>query len=210
MSFNVKDHRDKKAQKLDSESTDEFKQLCDRLLLCTPVAGYQAAKTDMDLFIAADDSRAFLTSSVSWWRERRGFIFRAFTSPNAPQMNQAEVVHVGWAHRDRQNLSLLDACQADTRDALLLDVEIKAYSTGRVVTRYTGSGISGFLGVGSGITTPESGFTTRRIGNLHSQPVGSGSAVFLLNQGSKFTTFWGSKIKILNVFEIRDQNFGQK
>ena len=45
-------------------------------------------------------------------------------------MNQAEVIHTGWAHRDRQNLSLLDACQADTRDALLLDVEIKAYLTG--------------------------------------------------------------------------------
>jgi len=67
--FHFKDHRNKKAQKLDSESTDEFKQLCDRLLLCTTVAGYQAAKTNMDLFIAADDSRAFLTSWVSWWHE---------------------------------------------------------------------------------------------------------------------------------------------
>ena len=48
-----------------------------------------------------------------------------------PTLNQAEVIHAGWAHRDRQNLSLLDACQADTRDALLLDVvEIKAYLTG--------------------------------------------------------------------------------
>ena len=84
----------------------------------------------MDLFIAADDGRAFLKDWVSWWNERRGFIFRAFTNPNAPQMNQAEVIHAGWAHRDRQNLSLLDACQADTRDALLLDVEIKAYLTG--------------------------------------------------------------------------------
>lgn len=128
--FHFKDHRNKKAQKLDSKSNDEFKQLCDRLLLCTTVAGYQAAKSDMDLFIAADDGRAFLTDWVSWWHERRGFIFRAFTNPNVPQMNQAEVIHAGWAHRDRQNLSQLDACQADTRDALLLDVEIKAYLTG--------------------------------------------------------------------------------
>ena len=128
--FHFKDHRNKKAQKLDGKSSDEFKQLCDRLLLCPTVAGYQAAKSDMDLFIAADDSRAFLTSWVSWWHERRGFIFRAFTNPNAPQMNQAEVIHAGWVHRDRQNLSLLDACQADTRDALLLDVEMKAYLTG--------------------------------------------------------------------------------
>ena len=41
------------------------------------------------------------------------------------------MIDAGWTHRDRQNLSLLDACQADTRDALLLDiVEIKAYLTG--------------------------------------------------------------------------------
>ena len=128
--FYFQDHRNKKAQKLDSESSDKFKQLCDRLLLCTTVAGYQAAKSDMDLFIGADDSRAFLTSWVSWWHERRRFIFHAFTNPSAPQMNQAEVIHAGWAHRDRQNLSLLDVCQADTRDALLLDVETKAYLTG--------------------------------------------------------------------------------
>ena len=127
--FHFKDHRNKKAQKLDSESSDEFKQLCDRLLLCTTFAGYQAAKSDMDLFIGADDSRAFLTSWVSWWHERHGFIFRAVTNPSAPQMNQAEVIHASWAHRDRQHLSLLDACQADTRDALLLDVETKAYLT---------------------------------------------------------------------------------
>ena len=125
--FNFKDHRNKKAQKLDSESSDEFKQLSDRLLLCTTVAGYQAAKSD---FIGADDSTAFLTSWVSWWHERRGFIFRAFTNPSAPQMNQAEVIYAGWAHRDRQHLSLLDACQADTRDTLLLDEDTKAYLTG--------------------------------------------------------------------------------
>lgn len=40
--------------------------------------------------------------------------------------------------------------------------------------------------------------------------MGSGSAVFLRNQGSKFLTFLGSGVKILNVFGIGDQNFGQK
>ena len=124
--FHFKDHRNKKAQKRDSKSSDKFKQLCDRLSLCTTVAGYLAAKSDMDLFIAADDGRAFLKDWVSWRHERRGFIFRAFTNPSAPQINQAKVIHAGWAHRDRQNLYLLDACQSDTRDALLLDVEIKA------------------------------------------------------------------------------------
>jgi len=46
--------------------------------------------------------------------------------------------------------------------------------------------------------------------DLGSQPVRSALVLFLWTRGSKFSTFWGSEIKILNVFEIRDQNFGQK
>lgn len=45
-------------------------------------------------------------------------------------MNQAEVVHAGWVDRDRPNLSMLDVCQADTRDSLLLDIELKGYQSG--------------------------------------------------------------------------------
>ena len=45
-------------------------------------------------------------------------------------MNQAEVIHAGWVHRDLPNMSLLDACQADVRDAVTLDVELKAYEQG--------------------------------------------------------------------------------
>ena len=61
----------------------------------------------------------------SWWHDRHGFIFRAFTVQDARQMNQAEVIHNGWVHRDHPILSLLDVGQADTRDSLLLDVELK-------------------------------------------------------------------------------------
>lgn len=45
-------------------------------------------------------------------------------------MDQAEVIHASCSHRDHQNLSLLDTCQPDTPDVLLLNVEIKAYLTG--------------------------------------------------------------------------------
>ena len=58
--------------------------------------------------------------------------FRAFAVQDVPRMNQAEVIHAGWVHRDRPNLSLLDACQANTRDFLLLDVELKNYQSGSV------------------------------------------------------------------------------
>ena len=36
-------------------------------------------------------------------------------------MNQAEVIHAIWVHRDCPNLSLLDASQADTQESLLFD-----------------------------------------------------------------------------------------
>jgi hypothetical protein len=84
----------------------------------------------MDDFINEKKEREFLATWITWWNDRRGFIFRAFAPKAAPQMNQAEVIHAGWAHRDLPNLSLLDACQADVRDAVTLDVEIAAYERG--------------------------------------------------------------------------------
>lgn len=45
-------------------------------------------------------------------------------------MNQAEVIHAGWVHKDTSNMSLLDACQADVRDSITFAVELKAYATG--------------------------------------------------------------------------------
>lgn len=43
-------------------------------------------------------------------------------------MNQAEVIHACRGHRDNTNMSLLEVCQADPRDSLMLDIEIRAYA----------------------------------------------------------------------------------
>jgi hypothetical protein len=128
--FHFKDHRNKMSKKLDSESSEIFKSICNSLLESTTSSAYDEAKSNMDDFINEKKERAFLTSWISWWNDRRGFIFRAFAPKQAPQMNQAEVIHAGWAHRDLPNLSLLDGCQADVRDAVTLDVEIEAYERG--------------------------------------------------------------------------------
>lgn len=45
-------------------------------------------------------------------------------------MNQAEVIHAGWAHRDLPNLSLLDACHADVRNLLQIEVDLKNFENG--------------------------------------------------------------------------------
>lgn len=95
------------------------------------VETYCSAKDSLESFIQNKPERSFLSSWVNWWHSRRQFIFRAF-SPNeaAPRMNQAEVIHASWSHRDRSNLSLLDAAQADVRDSVMLEAELKAFKSG--------------------------------------------------------------------------------
>ena len=82
------------------------------------VEGYESAKGHMDEFVSAKEDRAFLVDWISCWHDRRVFIFCAFAVQDALEVNQAEVIHTGWVHRDPPNLSLLDACQADTRDSV--------------------------------------------------------------------------------------------
>lgn len=94
---------------------------------------YDAAKDAVYQFIIAKPERAFLSTWVDWWDHRRAFIFRAFSpSTEAPNMNLAEVIQASWAHCDRANLSLLDAAQANTRDSVLLEEELKAFEKGNV------------------------------------------------------------------------------
>ena len=58
---------------------------------------------------------------------RKHNIFRAFTGANCPRMNQAEVVHAAWANRNEAGLSLQQAAEFDTKDSLILEVELKNY-----------------------------------------------------------------------------------
>ena len=130
--FHFKENRNKMAQKLkDNEEVQQFKELCDALLAARMVETYFSAKDSLESFIQNKPERSFLSSRVDWWHSRRQFIFRAF-SPNeaAPRMNQAEVIHASWSHRDRSNLSLLDAAQADVRDSVMLEAELKAFKSG--------------------------------------------------------------------------------
>ena len=126
--FHFKDHCNKNARELDPDSAVEFKTLSDNLLVSATEGAYERSKAEMDAFIAAKEERSFMTSWISWWHTRRGFIFPAFAPQGVPQMNQAEVVHAGWVHRDRLNLSMLHVCPADTRDSLLARGE-KAHCT---------------------------------------------------------------------------------
>lgn len=131
--FHFKDQRNKKANRLKKSSVEQFKTLCNNLLNATTEAKYNSAKESLDTFINADPDREFLKTWISWWNERRGFIFHAFAPTNAPNMNQAEVIHAGWAHRDQPKLSLVDVCQADARDNLMLELELQGLQAGSTI-----------------------------------------------------------------------------
>lgn len=45
-------------------------------------------------------------------------------------MNQEELIHAGRAHREQPRTSLLDAYQADVRDSVLLEAELRSSQTG--------------------------------------------------------------------------------
>ena len=132
--FHFKEQRNKKAQRLDGQDAGEFKRLCDNLLTATTCAGFEAAERDLIQFVDEEPKRGFLKTWITWWCTRRGFIFRAFAPANAPQMNQAEVIHASWANRNECQLSLLDACHNDTKDSLLLEVELKGLKCGLTST----------------------------------------------------------------------------
>jgi hypothetical protein len=130
--FHFKDQRNKRARRLGSNA-ELFKGLCNSILNATTETAYNSAMETLNAFINADPDRDFLKTWISWWNDRRGFIFRAFAPTNAPRMNQAEVIHAGWAHRDQPKLSLLDVCQADTRDSLLLELELQSLHAGSAI-----------------------------------------------------------------------------
>ena len=89
--FHFKDHRNKKANRLDSQSGKEFKSLCNELLESVSEKHYDTVKKRLGLFNAAKEE---------------------------------------WGHRDKPNMSFLEVCQADVRDSLLLDTELRAYAAG--------------------------------------------------------------------------------
>ncbi|KAK3735687.1 hypothetical protein QZH41_003353 [Actinostola sp. cb2023] len=70
--FHFKDHRNKKANQLDTESAEEFKELCDELLLSITTAGYETAKNKMDAFINLKEDRHFLNPRLGTLDPRLG------------------------------------------------------------------------------------------------------------------------------------------
>ena len=64
--FHFKEHRNKMVKKLETESLDVFKCLCNQLLESETLGAYYEAKTLIDHFINSMAERAFLKSWSAW------------------------------------------------------------------------------------------------------------------------------------------------
>ena len=125
--FHFKDCRNRQARKLDQDAKSQFKRLYNALIEAKSVGGYEAAKENIVSFTKSDNKLDFLQSWFDWWDKRRNLIFPAFLHVQGGfRMNQAEVIHASWVKRDRMNLSLLDAAQANMRENIQLEVSYKA------------------------------------------------------------------------------------
>ena len=84
--FHFKESINKMARKLGQEAGETFKELCLNLLTCNLKGTYLEVKKSLEEFINEKSERQFLSSWLSWWDNRRTFIFGAFAPTNAPRM----------------------------------------------------------------------------------------------------------------------------
>ena len=61
---------------------------------------------------------------LEWWNERKEFMFRDYTSIDAPSSNLREVVHGRWQNVVEVKLSLLATTYADVTDSLPLSEQL--------------------------------------------------------------------------------------
>ena len=121
--FHFKESRNRMARKLGQEAGKPFKDLCENLLTCNLKDTYLEVKTSLEEFINEKPARQFFSSWLSWW-DNRTFIFGEFPATHGPWMNQSGVIYGGWAHKDPLNLFLFDTAHTDTKDSVLLVVEL--------------------------------------------------------------------------------------
>lgn len=110
------------------EERDIFIKFANTLLTSQTPEGYNATYTEMEKLIGQRYSH--LVDWLKWWNDRKYFVFRAFKRSDMPRMNQMEVVHAGWKHRDPIGLNLLDTAEFDVRDAIMLESQFDMFAVG--------------------------------------------------------------------------------
>ena len=128
--FHYKQSVGKRVKQLGGDLGQEFEKYAYELLYATTPEAYEHAFGTLESFIRSSATLSQQQDWLDWWSNRKQYIFRAFTSFDAPQSNLSEVVHAGWKHRDRTGVSLLECCYFDIRDSLLTNVHLEELESG--------------------------------------------------------------------------------
>ena len=110
------------------QKREEFKNLALNMPTSSTPESYSHAIDVLKIF--SKDNADNVKHLIEWWDSRKENIFRAFTSFNAPQSNQAEAVHAEWKNRDKMGVSLLECCYFDIGDSILLAISFSSLEKG--------------------------------------------------------------------------------
>ena len=122
--FHYKQSVGKRVKQLGGDLGQEFEKYAYELLYATTPEVYEHAFGTLQSFIRSSATLSQQQDWLDWWSNRKQYIFRAFTSFDAPS-NLSEVVHAGWKHRDRTGVSLLECCYFYIRDSLFTNVHLE-------------------------------------------------------------------------------------
>ncbi len=104
--------------------------MTDQWLLATMTPSYQTILMEL-LSLIDDIKRPALKSWVTWWRDRRGHIFRAWRpASNPPKINLAEVGHSSWTHQGARNVDLVTATKENIAEMVRLEVSLQKFQSG--------------------------------------------------------------------------------
>ena len=98
------------------------------LLTSQTPEGFASAYIEMEKLII--QRYPHLDDLLKWWYDRKSFVFRAFKKSDMPRMNQMELAHTGWRHREPIGLNLLDTAEFDVRDAIMLESQFDMFAVG--------------------------------------------------------------------------------
>ena len=91
---------------------------------------FEETRTELRAFIDEKEKWQPLSNWLAWWATRKGHIFSAFKSKNAPEFNLAEVVHSAWVTPKKTQLSLFESAVDDICDMITTKQMLKGYGDG--------------------------------------------------------------------------------
>ena len=112
------------------KQADRFRSLLKRMLEAQTEVQFEDTRTELRAFIDEKEKWQPLSNWLAWWATRKGHIFSAFKSKNAPESNLAEVVHSAWVTPKKTQLSLFESAVDDICDMITTKQMLKGYGDG--------------------------------------------------------------------------------